>query len=76
VSRPRVYRTDYRGPTDHSGSRIIVTDAWENSRRVIPFDHSASDAHMAAVIRASGRDAESLVTGGWHKRGSYVIALE
>jgi len=45
-------RTSYAGPTNTRGSRIIVSS--EGRKRVVPFDYSAANAHVAAVAVAFG----------------------
>lgn len=46
--------TEYRGPTNSHGSRIIVTlrRGVDTIKKTMPYDHSTYYAHDAAVERA------------------------
>jgi predicted membrane-bound mannosyltransferase len=46
-----VWRTRKLAPTDTRGARIQVT-SHNGERRVMPYDHSARDAHETAVREA------------------------
>lgn len=50
--------TRYAGPTNSRGSRIIVRS--EGTRRVIPYDYAATQAHVAAVAAALGVDYDTV----------------
>lgn len=43
-------RARYHGPTDTLGSRHVVT--WGDRRATVPYDHAASRADDAAILRA------------------------
>lgn len=43
-------RARYLGPTDHRGSRFVVT--WGDKRATIPFDYAASRPSEAAIREA------------------------
>lgn len=53
--------TKYLGPSNTQGSRIAVDSS--RGRRVYAYDHSASDAHDAAVLRYIADNA--LPSGEW-----------
>lgn len=36
----RFVRTEYRGPTDHQGSRVIAVNVTSKRRKVVPWDHA------------------------------------
>lgn len=53
-STQTVARAVYRGPTDHNGARYIVTDLRSGGRRIVGYDHAASNARVQAVADAFG----------------------
>jgi hypothetical protein len=53
--------TSYAGPTNSRGARIIVR--CEGKRRVVPYDHGATFAHVAAVASALCVDYDTV--NGW-----------
>lgn len=53
--------TRYAGPTNTRGARIIVR--CEGKRRVVPYDHGATFAHVAAVASALSVDYDT--ANGW-----------
>lgn len=67
-------RTQYRGPTDHTGSRVIATCAAR--RAVTPWDHALNpDAnHRSAALALAARlEWPGPWVGGQLADGSYVF---
>ncbi len=72
-------RTQYKGPTDHKGSRIIATSY--KARSVMPYDHEldlddnharAAELHAAKSWRT---DAPVRLTSGTLSDGSYAHVI-
>jgi hypothetical protein len=66
----RFVTTVYRGPTDHRGSRVIVTNMTTKARITVPWDHAldASENHEAAARHMLGTGpllSASVAGGGW-----------
>lgn len=51
------YRTRYQGPTDTTGSRIIVTILSTGKSKAVPYDYAAVDAHESALREVTGSKA-------------------
>ena len=72
-------RTQYKGPTDHKGSRIIATSY--KARTVCPYDHELSldDNHArAAELHAAKSwrtDAPVRLTSGTLPDGSHAHVI-
>ena len=72
----RAVKTEYRGPTDHRGSRVIATLLTSGKRFVTPWDHAlnAGQNHDAAALRACEGDGGKLVRASVDG-GGYVYIL-
>ena len=55
------YHTAYKGPTNTTGSRIIVTNLSTGKRKTVSYDYAAHDAHQSAIHSAFGVDASKLL---------------
>jgi hypothetical protein len=51
------YHTQYKGPTDRTGSRIIVKTLSTGKSKTVPYDYAARDAHESALRVATGSKA-------------------
>jgi hypothetical protein len=51
------YHTQYKGPTDSTGSRIIVKTLSTGKNKIVPYDYAARDAHESALRVATGSKA-------------------
>jgi hypothetical protein len=48
------YHTQYKGPTDRTGSRIIVKTLSTGKNKIVPYDYAARDPHESALRVATG----------------------
>jgi hypothetical protein len=70
-----VMRTEYRGPTDRTGSRILVR-ANVCRTKVIAYNHAAHDAHHSAAVeflRWMNWDYK-IIGQSSHSKGRYFVA--
>ncbi len=55
----RFVRTEYKGPTDHHGSRIVARNMSSKQRAIVPWDYEldAPENHERAARKLLGDDS-------------------
>ena len=74
----RAIKTEYRGPTDHRGSRIIATVLGSGKRFTFPWDHALgpTENHDVAAVQACNKMAWSgELLGASLNGGGYIYVL-
>lgn len=67
------YKVRYHGPTDHNGSRFTITNLQTGKRVTVPYNHAASNAKVAAILKAFP-DAFGITYIGEDSQASYYAA--
>jgi hypothetical protein len=69
----RGIKTQYKGPTEHSGSRIVAS--FDGSFLVHPYDHGLNpeENHKAAALKFAKQSKWlGRILSGWLKPGTYL----
>lgn len=74
----RAIKTEYKGPTNTKGGRIIATVLASGKRFTIPWDHALGiiENHDTAAVEACRRmEWDGALRGASMKGGGYVYVL-
>ena len=69
----RLFKVDFRGPTDHRGARVVVTDTYYDDKRVLAYDYACGNIFTQAIafLKTHGMEVEAIS----ETKDSYYLAV-